>query len=109
MSTALPMVCQHCKRPIGGAATYIGTWPYHYECTRGPGAPLTYASMDAAPGARPASPLTEEDVRRIVRDELAAELQKHERALQAATSLIRFGGTQPPNAEVTGLGRKEQR
>jgi hypothetical protein len=73
MSTALPMVCQHCKRPIGGAATYIGTWPYHYECTRGPGAPLTYSPMEATPGARPVNLLTEQDVRRIVREELRVQ------------------------------------
>lgn len=90
MSTALPMVCKYCKRPIGGTATYIGTWPYHYECTRGPVAPLT-----------------EEDVRRLVREELAAALQKHEKALQAATSMIRFGGIQQPNTEAMRHAAKE--
>ena len=74
MSTALPMVCQHCKRPIGGAATYIGTWPYHYECTRGP-----------------AAPLTEADVRRIVREELrrlAAVEASQSELLEALQNLI---------------------
>lgn len=68
--TGIPMQCQHCKRPIGGLVTYIGPWPYHYECTRGPGANLNYAPMAPVPGCAPVSYPTEDRVRQIVREEL---------------------------------------
>ena len=65
-------ICGHCGRPVLIQAMWHGGVPYHYECTRGPGAPLTYAPLPPDPeGCRPAKMLTEEDVRRIVREELA--------------------------------------
>jgi len=67
------MQCQHCGRPIGGgSATYIGGLPYHYECTRGPGAQTNYVLMPPRAGCQPEHTLTEADVRRIVREELDA-------------------------------------
>ena len=53
-----------------GHAVYCGGLAYHPECTRGPGA-QQYAPMPAMPGCTPVTPLTAEDVRRIVREELA--------------------------------------
>ena len=69
-NTTGAMLCAYCGRP---AATliWIGGAGYHEECTRGPGfqAP-TYQPLPPAPGCIPRQQLTEEDVRRIVRDEL---------------------------------------
>ena len=31
-----PYICQHCGRPIGGQATLLGGFSYHYECTQSP-------------------------------------------------------------------------
>jgi len=64
--------CQHCGRPIGGVATWLGGLPYHPECTHGPGYLTHYAPL--APeheGCKPSHQITENDVRRIVREELA--------------------------------------
>ena len=60
MRTVIPMTCQHCGRPIGLVASFIGGFAYHEECTRG-------AAYQYGPPT-----LTEADVRRIVRQELAA-------------------------------------
>ena len=62
--------CGYCGRPVIGHAVYCGGLAYHTECTRGPGA-QQYAPMPAMPGCTPVTPLTAEDVRRIVREELA--------------------------------------
>lgn len=62
--------CGYCGRPVIGHAVYCGGLAYHPECTRGPGA-QQYAPMPAMPGCTPVTPLTAEDVRRIVREELA--------------------------------------
>lgn len=71
VSNATVALCQHCGRPIGGVATWLGGLPYHPECTHGPSYPTHYAPLPAEhPGCRPTPALTEDDVRRIVRDEL---------------------------------------
>jgi hypothetical protein len=65
-------LCQHCGRPVGEVATWIGGLPYHPECTHGPGYLTHYAPSPVdRPGCRPTPMLTEDDVRRIVREELA--------------------------------------
>lgn len=88
MSTAIPLTCQHCKRPIGNVATYIGGWPYHYECTRGPGVSLQYGSESPQDyGAKPLSMLSEADVRRIAQEEVMKALANYKPA-----SLMTFGG-----------------
>lgn len=62
-------ICGHCLRPVVGPAVYHGGAAYHPECTRGP---MHYAQMPAdRPGCAPATQLTADDVRRIVREELA--------------------------------------
>ena len=68
--TANELNCGYCGRPVIGHAVYCGGLAYHTECTRGPGA-QQYAPMPAMPGCTPVTPLTAEDVRRIVREELA--------------------------------------
>ena len=71
-------LCQHCGRPIGGVATWLGGQPYHPECTHGLGYSTHYApSPIATLGCKPAPPLTEDDVRRIVREELKERTHDH--------------------------------
>lgn len=70
------MHCAHCGRPCA-AAIWIGTLPYHEECTHGPSwQQQQYLHPTFYPPSRnftvPHVPLQEEDVRRIVREELAA-------------------------------------
>ena len=63
MSMTIP-ICRHCGRPVLTHAVYYGGMTCHAECTRGP--------MPAdRPGCAPATQLTADDVRRIVREELA--------------------------------------
>lgn len=61
VSNRTAALCQYCGRPIGGVATWLGGMPYHPECTHGPGYPTHYQ----------APTLSVDDVRRIVREELA--------------------------------------
>jgi hypothetical protein len=70
MSTGIPMICQYCQRPIAGLATHIGHLAYHPECTHGPNYPTHYAPMPPVPGCVPWRAISEDDVRRIVRDEM---------------------------------------
>lgn len=60
-------ICGACGLPISAGVMWIGGAPYHYACTHGPA--LTIERIKIMP---PAKILTEEDVRRIVREELAA-------------------------------------
>lgn len=53
-------LCGHCGRPVA-SAMWIGDLPYHLECTQPP---------DSQTRTFQTAPLTEEQVRRIVRDEL---------------------------------------
>ena len=79
LSMTTPL-CGHCGRPVITHAVYYGGMAYHPECTRGQ---MYYAHMPVdRPGCTPATQLTADDVRRIVREELAKL---------------------PPNAGVTGL------
>lgn len=70
MTTSL---CGYCGRPAPVAVMYDGI-PYHAECTRSP--QLQYAAypFPHEPGCVPLRQLTEEDVRRIVREELQQAL-----------------------------------
>ncbi|HET8694995.1 MAG TPA: hypothetical protein VFM33_10045 [Aquabacterium sp.] len=54
------MLCKHCGRPIGGVQMWIGSNPYHPECTQGP-QPKTVEGL---------SPYQVEQVRQIVMQEL---------------------------------------
>ena len=60
MSSGATPVCGYCGRPIIGLITWGYGVAYHYECTRGPSAPRTFGPLI----------LTEDDVRRIVREEI---------------------------------------
>lgn len=64
-------LCGYCGRPVIDFAVWHGGVPYHGECTHGPSGPLRYAQMPAQPGCTPIRQLTEDDVRRIVREEIA--------------------------------------
>jgi len=76
--TFVPVHCSHCGRPIANEAVYLGGYAYHPECTRGPSYPATFQHLPPNPPPThhlwhmPVAPprLTEEDVRRIVREEL---------------------------------------
>lgn len=57
-----PIHCTFCGRPIRLLAIQIGNGMYHEECTHGPG----YIAPTFAP-----IPLSADDVRRLVREELA--------------------------------------
>lgn len=64
------MLCAHCKRPMA-QAVWLNGWPYHLECTRGPGYQTHYQMDFKDGGCTSLAMLTEQDVRRIVREELA--------------------------------------
>lgn len=73
-----PTSCAYCGRPVA-AAVYIGMYPYHPECTRGPSAPSPpyYTPVGAGDGnTYVPRHLTEADVRRIVREELQRAKQE---------------------------------
>lgn len=42
MGTGIPMLCAHCSRPIAGPAVWVGSGPYHFECTQPPGGNATF-------------------------------------------------------------------
>lgn len=67
--TGIPVHCAHCNGPIGGNAVWLGSFPYHEECTRGP---TYHANYYRDMGCMPYVPLTEDRVRQIVREELRA-------------------------------------
>jgi hypothetical protein len=67
-TTALPTLCQRCKRPIGGASLVVGGAIYHLECTHGPD--YQEAQVPEA--------LSEEGIRRIVREEVTNALRGHD-------------------------------
>lgn len=58
--TNTTLTCMKCGGPLGASSIWIGGDPYHYAC-----APFVPAVTRYVP-----SPLTEDDVRRIVREEL---------------------------------------
>jgi hypothetical protein len=62
VSNATVALCQYCGRPIGSVAAWLGGSPYHPECTHGPSYPAHYEMTRT-------SMLTEDDVRRILREE----------------------------------------
>ena len=64
-------LCGYCGRPVIDYAVWHAGVPYHGECTHGPSGPLRYAPMPVQPGCTPLRQLTEDDVRRIVREEIA--------------------------------------
>jgi hypothetical protein len=59
-----PPTCGYCGRPIIGLITWGYGVPYHHDCARGPCDPPTFSPP----------PLTEDAVRRIVREELDKEI-----------------------------------
>lgn len=67
-------ICFYCGRPILGAAIYgFASEPYHAECASPPRAP-EYATRPSGAGCRPARYVTEQEVREIVREEIALAL-----------------------------------
>ena len=64
-------LCGYCGRPVIGLAVWDAGRAYHAECTHGPSGPMRYVPVPQAPGCVPLRQLTEEDVRKIIRDELA--------------------------------------
>ena len=76
------MRCAFCTRPMG-FAVWIGSLPYHEECTHGPGyqAPR-YAPLPVMRGAMEVRPVTEVEVRRIVAEELNAASDRMLKAVE---------------------------
>lgn len=74
MSTGTTPLCGYCGKPVIDAITWHAGTPYHSECTHGPGYPTHYV-MTRTPTPTWPSTLTEDDVRRIVREELAHNTQ----------------------------------
>lgn len=72
MSSGTTPLCGYCGRPVIGMAVWGAGRAYHAECTRGPNWHQTYAPTPLPHGqARVLQQLTEDDVRRIVREEIA--------------------------------------
>ena len=67
--------CVLCGMPIIGQITYASGIPYHEQCAHGPNGPFRNMAM---PNPTPPKPLTEEDVRRVVREgiELSRETER---------------------------------
>jgi hypothetical protein len=72
--SGIPISCAHCGRPVA-SGVWIGQFMYHEECAHGPSwqqqqylHPSWYAPREQQ---GPVAPLTVEDVRRIVREELS--------------------------------------
>lgn len=68
--SGVPPCCEGCGGPIVGASIWYLGFAYHVECAGRAG--TAYKRMPATPGCAPVNQLTENDVRRIVREELAA-------------------------------------
>lgn len=67
-STTLPWTCQRCGGAIGNEAVFLGSFAFHPACAQSP-----YQHRTPDPhGCRELRQITEADVRRIVREELAA-------------------------------------
>lgn len=58
----MTQLCGYCKRPVIGFASYDSGFAYHPECTHGP---------DYAKHTYQEPPLSAEQVRQIVREELS--------------------------------------
>ena len=73
-SSAAERLCTACGRAVGTAIIVNGL-PFHSECARGRDNRWWHPNYEPNPldheGARPLQILTETDVRRIVREELA--------------------------------------
>ena len=67
VTTNTTMACRKCGEPLASASIWIDGQPYHYTCTPYIPALSPFKSQAA---------LTEDDVRRIVREELAKEPPK---------------------------------
>ena len=64
------MCCAHCGRPAA-TLVWLGGLGYHAECTRGPGwQEATYQAPPLLPVQHYTTPMSEERVRLIVRDEM---------------------------------------
>ena len=68
--SGIPVSCAHCGRPIGGTAVWMGNFQYHEECTRGPTFAQRYFTPVGDGNTYIPYPLSEHDVRRIVREEV---------------------------------------
>jgi len=64
-----PFLCGYCGRPCG-ACIWLNGNPYHEECTHGPDYKPQYYGGNVQDWAKGVAPLTENDVRRIVREEI---------------------------------------
>ena len=84
--------CAFCARPTV-TAVWIASLPYHEECTHGPGyqrpmpmyAPIT--PMSVFSGTKDVTPLTENDVRRIVQQMMDEAAERRRSAYLAQSDL----------------------
>lgn len=68
-NSSYPLKCSSCQQPIHYVAAYIEGSPYHRECLFGES--QYKRSKPDVHGCKPLSPLSEDDVRRIVREEFS--------------------------------------
>jgi len=61
--------CGYCGRPCA-SFVWLGDVPYHEECTHGPDYRRSYYGGNVSDWAKGVAPLSEQDVRRIVREEI---------------------------------------
>ena len=73
VGTGCPMVCGYCGRPIASEAKWLGGTPYHSACTESPGydpGTIRFYPPGQLPIPTFTPAMTEDDVRRIVREEI---------------------------------------
>ncbi len=72
--TAVPLTCQHCGRPCGNETVFVGSFTYHPECASSPYKGQPAPANDGMGTVIPRY-LTETEVLRIVRKEIAEALE----------------------------------
>lgn len=77
MNTAIPYNCAVCSKVVAGTVIWSGGLPFHPHCADPPQVDFSaFKKKEQEPlvmkGFFPPGQLTEDDVRRIVREELAA-------------------------------------
>jgi len=76
------MICAYCGRPCL-SFIWVNDLPYREECTHGPDYRPTYYGGNVSDWAKGVAPLSAEDVRRIVREEIERLKDQIEAALGA--------------------------
>lgn len=75
-NSSYPVMCPICQQPVYDVFAYIGNIPYHRECLLS--MRWYKRSEPDVHGCRPLTPLSEDDVRRIVREEFSPAMPDKE-------------------------------